>query len=330
MRRLARWIRLHARLTVALSAAVALILLNLVAYLHAHAMLNFTERGARTARPEQLSIVRKAKTLLTGVNIPRPQNSSTPSDYGLEFETHRVVVSDTISLEAWYVPRAESRGVVLMFHGYAASKSSLLPEAGALHKMGYAAFLVDLRGSGGSSGSRTSVGYHEADDVAKSVEHVRSVSAARPLVLFGRSMGGAAVLRAIHVNGVRPDAIVVEAVFDRMLSTVKARFSAMGLPPFPFAQLLAFWGGVQAGYSGFGHNPAAYAASVQCPALMLHGTQDGRATIDQARAVFRSLRGEKQLVVFEGLEHEPYLTAEPRKWRRAVSQFLLRSVATNE
>ena len=66
----------------------------------------------------------------------------------------------------------------------------------------------------------------------------------------------------------------------------------------------------------------AYATSARCPTLMLHRTQDGRATINQAQAVFRSLRGEKQLVEFEGLEHEPYLAAEPSKWRRAVSRLL--------
>ena len=56
LRKMAHCIRSHPKLTIALSAAIAVILLNLVAYLHAHAMLNFTERGVRTARPEQLSI----------------------------------------------------------------------------------------------------------------------------------------------------------------------------------------------------------------------------------------------------------------------------------
>ena len=72
-------------------------LLNLVAYLHAHAMLNFTKEGTRTERPEQLSIFGKAKVLLTGVNIPRPRNRATPSNHGLQFETQAVAVNDAIT-----------------------------------------------------------------------------------------------------------------------------------------------------------------------------------------------------------------------------------------
>lgn len=83
------------------------------------------------------------------------------------------------------------------------------------------------------------------DDVAGSMAYVRAISPHQPLILYGQSMGGAAIMRAIDVNDIQPDAIIIEAVFDKMLSTVQNRFSAMGLPSFPGAHLLVFWGGVQ-------------------------------------------------------------------------------------
>jgi hypothetical protein len=68
--------------------------------------------------------------------------------------------------------------------------------------------------------------------------------------------------------------VILEAVFDTMLNTVRHRFHAMGIPAFPSAQLLVFWGGRQWGFDGFAHNPVQYAASLNCPSLFMHGAND--------------------------------------------------------
>jgi alpha-beta hydrolase superfamily lysophospholipase len=288
-------------------------------------MLNFTEQVKRTEPIKSLSFWQKVKILLTGVQIPKPLNTTTPDNMGILFETHRININNEIELEAWHIPHAHSKGVILLFHGYASSKSSLLPAARAFYEMDYETFLVDFRGSGGSSQSTTSIGYYEADDVSKAVEHVhvhKMLGNKKPLILYGQSMGSAAILRAISANNTPPDAIIIEAVFNKMLATVKNRFSMMGLPSFPAAHLLVFWGSIQSGFFGIGHNPAEYAKNVQCPALMLHGTEDDRATIEEAEAVFRNLKDQKRFERFAGVGHLSYLAANPDKWKRSISQFL--------
>lgn len=312
--------RRHVAWITLLMALVGII--NLLAYRHAYAMLNFSAAGERTQPPEDLSLWQKFKILLNGVNIPKPQNQNSPASFSLPCETHWIKVNENIELQAWRIPYSQAKGMVLMFHGYAAAKSSLLPEAHAWHELGYATWLVDFRGSGGSSGKRTSIGYDEAEDVAAAVGYVRQISEGQPLILYGQSMGGAAILRAIAVHRVKTDALIIEAVFDRMLSTVQNRFAAMGWPSFPAAQLLIFWGGVQFGFNGFRHNPVDYAAAVECPTLLLHGADDPRATLRQAQAVFENLRGPKQFEVLTGLGHESYLSAQPERWKQTVSQFL--------
>jgi pimeloyl-ACP methyl ester carboxylesterase len=116
-------------------------------------------------------------------------------------------------------------------------------------------------------------------------------------------MGAAVVLRAVHACGVQPDAIIAEAVFDRMLSMVRNRFRIMGVPSFPGAELLVFWGGRQAGFNGFSLNPVDYAASVRCPILFLHGAADPRARIEEARSVFATVPGWKRFKEFPGIGH---------------------------
>jgi hypothetical protein len=214
-------LRRHPRISIFLAFAAAFIGLNLIAYKHAYAMLHFTQYGQRTEPPEALSLWQKFKILLTGVNIPKPTNNVTPNNWGLPCEVHHFQTKDGLELEAWYIPHPQTNGIILMFHGYALSKPSLLPEAKAFYELGYATFLVDFRGSGGSAGSTTTIGFLEANDVASSVAYVRTLSPPQPVILYGQSMGGAAILRAIEVNNVHPEAIIIEAVFDKMLSTVQ-------------------------------------------------------------------------------------------------------------
>jgi alpha-beta hydrolase superfamily lysophospholipase len=325
-----RWVRAHPGRTAGLALALAACLLNGIAYMHARAMTHFTRDGTRTPPPESLSPLGKVAVLLAGVRVPKPSSDATPERFGLPFEAQRLHGDDGVELDAWYIPRPRARGLVLLLHGYASCKAALLPEAKAFHDLGYAAFLLDFRGSGGSSGWETTIGYREAQDVARAADYARARWPARPLVLYGQSMGSAAALRAVAAHGVRPDALVIECPFDRLLSTVENRFDAMGVPPFPCARLLVFWGGVQHGFSGFEHNPVDYAGQVNCPVLLLHGRDDPRVTPEQAESIFRQFTGEKRMEVFSGAGHRPLLAANPAQWQRAVSGFLSALPGTGE
>jgi len=142
------------------------------------------------------------------------------------------------------------------------------------------------------------------------------------IILYGRSMGGAAALRAVAELGVRPDAMILESVFDSLTSTVGNRFAAMGLPRFPLAELLVFWGGVQNGYNAFGLNPAEYAAHVHCPALLFQGGRDLRVSDEQARNIFDHLAGPKRLELFPASSHCTFLADDPVRWTKAVRAIL--------
>jgi len=298
------------------------LLLNGVAWMQTWAMTHFADAGQPPPHMESLSVPQKAWLVLTGVQVARPRNDHTPRDVGLAYEVRRIPVGSGESLEAWWMPQTQPRGLVLLFPGYASSKESLLARAVVFHDLGYDALAVDFRGAGGSSGQDTTLGVREATDVAQAVAYARQTWPARRLVLYGVSMGSAAVLRAVAQEGVRPAAVILESPFDRLLTTVRNRFRVMGLPAFPSAELMVFWGSVQHGFNGFAHNPADYAAAVQCPALVLHGDQDTRATTAEARAVYDRLAGPKQFVDFPGAGHDVPVAGEAQAWRAPVARFL--------
>jgi pimeloyl-ACP methyl ester carboxylesterase len=144
----------------------------------------------------------------------------------------------------------------------------------------------------------TTLGYDEARDVA------------------------AAVLRAVGMLGVQADGVVLESVFARMLGAVRNRFAMMHVPSFPGAELLVFWGGRQVGFSGFEHNPAEYAHACNCPALLLHGSADRHALLEECRTVGDALPGPKETVVFDGAGHESLYRRDNQRWAAAMRKFL--------
>ena len=300
----------------------ALVSVNVLAFMQARAMTNFAETGERTGRPEQLSVLDRLTVILSGVNIPRPKIGSTPRDINLPFETHRFPSADGTTLEAWHITGEKDLPLVALFHGYVTNKSTLLSAARAFRDLGYATLLVDFYGSGGSSGSGTTIGVKEADDVTATFDYVRRIWPNRRVVLYGISMGGAAVLRAIAANGIKPDAVIIEATFDRLLNAGKNRFRLMGLPGSPFAELLLFWGSLQHRLNFFSHNPIDYAHAVDCPTLVLHGEKDERATLEQARGIARAIGAKARFVGYFDVSHMSIVDARGDDWKRDVLAFL--------
>lgn len=296
--------------------------LNGLAYQHARAMLSFQDGGERTGAPEELSPLARLRVLLVGVNVPRPESRHSPSALDPSCRALAIAGPGPVSLAAWHCARVIQAPLVILFHGYAAEKSSLMTEAQLLLELGASVLLVDFRGSGGSSESHTTLGAREAEDVRAAVDYARRGLAHRALILYGQSMGAAAILRAVHAHGVVVDGVILEAVFDTLLNAVRNRFRAMAVPAFPNAELLLFWGGRQSGFDGFRLNPLEYAASLRTPSLFLHGAEDERATLAQAQRVYAAVPRDKTFRIFDGAGHGSLASRQPAAWKAATARFL--------
>ena len=275
---------------------------------------------SRTRPPEKLNLLEKAQVIATGTRVPRPENAKTPEDFGLAYSRHELPTQRQERLEAWMIRPANAAAIFLLFHGYASSKASLLPLAKALVQQGYATFLVDFYGSGGSSGTSTSIGYYEALDVQAAHEYAIEQWPNQKTVLYGFSMGGSAVLRAVAVGNVQADGVIVESTFDRLLNTVSIRFTAMNLPPRPLADLLVIWGGFQWGFNPYEHNPADYARAVKVPALVFYGQGDRRVKETEALAIYNALSGWKRYWSFAKGGHGLKAVHNPDRWQVAIAE----------
>lgn len=292
-----------------------------------------------------------------GVSIPRPENDFSPSDLGLEFATHTIDLGEGEQLEAWYVtaeapaapdpaPAEKSEkaetdaaialpssgsyttqpGIVVLFPAYAASKQTLLQEVKLLHRLGYSTFAVDYRGVGGSSGSNTTLGPREAEDVTAALGYVRQTFGDRPLAVYSRLLGTGPVLNAIaqaaRSGQPQPDAIILENPYDQLINLTRSAVEAVGLPRSPTAQILTFWGGVMLGGEATARDPVIQASAISSPTLVLHGADESWVTLDQVVGVFQQLPGPKEIAGFSSDRSTPLSATAPGLWMGKVSDFL--------
>ncbi len=300
--------------------------MNVVAFFHAYKFTHFTTTlQEKTKSPDKLTTLEKLKALLLGVNNPRPVNGTVPAQ---PYET--VQLQSNKKIEGWYIPKRDALGkdivkkAVILFHGYGGDKSSLLEIAALLDSLGYATFLVDFMGSGGSEGNVTTIGYKEAAQVRTAYEYIIN-KGVEDVFLFGTSMGAVAIMKAISEYNVNPKGIIIECPFGSLYQTVGARFDNMNVPRFPMTGLLVFWGGVQNGFWGFAHNPVQYAKQIHCPALLLYGEQDKSVVRKEVDAIFHNLRGKKKFKSYREAGHENYLLKYRDQWIQDVSAFLVRT-----
>ena len=308
----------HRKLKIPVAFFVILFALaNIVTYNHAYKFTHFDGEAGNRIRPEQLSLLEKVHILFTGIENAKPVNLAYPKK---PYET--IKLNSYEEIEGWLIEKPEHKGIVILYHGYFASKSASLGYSQELNTLGYTTFLIDFMGSGGSSGNQTTVGFKEGRDVKESFDYIKKKYPQDEVILLGSSMGAAAIMRSVVDYDIKPDKVILECPFGSMKRTVEQRFEAMGLPSFILADMLMFYGGIQNDFNAFEHNPVAYAKLLNMPCLLLYGQKDDRVTRQETNAIFKNLNGEKKLHVFEDSGHGNYLKNSREEWLKVISGFL--------
>lgn len=304
---------------------IVFILVNTVAAFHAWKLTHFYGEGERTKSPEQLSTTEKISAVAFGVKVPK---SKTVDSFSIKHEVvYLYTQKEALSIEAWYAKHRREKGSVALFHGHIASKSAIISEAEAFYKMGYSVLLVDFRGHGNSDGDYTTIGYKEAEEVKLAYEYLKKQSN-RKIILWGISMGAAAITSAFNKDFVKPDGIILELPYGSLLDAVKGRVKMMDLPPQPLSSLLTFWGGAENGFWAFDLKPKKYAKKIHCPVLLQAGKLDSRVSLKEIDAIFDNISTEKQKVVYDSAGHQSLYLKEPKKWAKNVSAFV-KSIKVN-
>lgn len=230
---------------------------------------------------------------------------STPGAVGLAYEDVWLDSAPGVKIHGWFVPHRAAKGTVLFFHGNAGSIALRLDWLRMFHDLGYAAFMVDYRGYGRSSGEPSETGTYE--DASASWDHVTAVRGVAPkdIVIAGESLGAAIATELAARRA--PRALVIQSTFTSVpdLASELYRF------------LPVRW------ISRFQYDTGSRIAHVSAPVLIAHSPADEIIPFRHGRVLFERAREPKVFVELAGGHNEGFLFAR-RAWVDALDAFLRR------
>jgi uncharacterized protein len=297
---------------------VLFVLFNIIIIFHAYKFTHFYEPNEVVLKAQtDKSTWDITKEMLFGFNMPKQKNIAPDSSYKII----KLVTKDGLNLDAWYVSAPNAKGSIAMFHGHAGKKTSLLLEAAAFQKMGYNTLLVDFRAHGNSDGNTCTIGYKEGEDIKIGYDYLKNTGE-KNIILYGISLGAAAITKGVYDYDLSPTKIILEMPFGSLSGAVEGRVKMMGLPAQPMATLLTFWGGTINGFWAFSMKPSEYAKKIKCPVLMQKGNLDNRVTNEETNDIYNNISSAKKLVLYDKSGHQSLCNNENEKWLIEISTFL--------
>ena len=258
----------------------------------------------------------------------RPFAEPAPLVDWAEFEDVRLSTADGEQIGGWLARGTTQRGCVLLLHGNGGSRKSMLPEMRLLVEEGFSILAVSLRAHGDSTGEVNDFGYSARADVLAAVTKLRAEFPHRPVFILGRSLGAAAALFAAEEIGEDISGLFLESPYRDLSSATWNRLSHY-LPP--VADRVAYaglrlWSPLFLPVDPDRIAPCRAAADVpqSVPVVIVAGSDDERATLDDARSVFEPLASHGKLVVFQGAKHNGCRTCDPELYLRTLLDLVAR------
>jgi fermentation-respiration switch protein FrsA (DUF1100 family) len=232
-----------------------------------------------------------------------------PEEAGRPGEEITLRASDGVRLCAWWFPHPDARGTLLFCHGNTGTVAERLWLVEDLRDFPVNLLLLDYRGYGRSEGQPGMEGIDR--DVRAAHDWVcaqHGVSADPPLVLWGRSLGGAIATRLAAERP--PRGLVLECTFTSV--------AEMGQRFYPYL---------------FGHrlsrnryDTLALLPRLQVPLLLAHSRDDQRIPPDMGRRLFAAAAEPKTFCELVGLHAEAGWRTTPA-YREVFQRFVLDCLA---
>lgn len=269
--------------------------------------------------------------MLTAPRSARSLPRETPADSGLAYEEVSVTNPEGMRLVGWYLP-GRNGAAVMAQHGYKANRGEMLEEAAMLQRAGFGVLITTVRAHDYSEGETISFGYHEWEDLQAWFDWLAARPEVRPdgIGALGNSMGGTLMLQVASLNpGIR--AVVAHSAFSSLDDTIATSVeSVAGLPAFPFAPLMEFWGEWELGFDSAEIDAKRWIGAISPrPVLLLQGGRDRIVTAESGRLLYEAAGQPKELWFEPELGHASFDREAPQAFEQRVVGFFRRFLLEN-
>lgn len=253
-----------------------------------------------------------------GLAAPRVVTETEPD--GLPFQTVRIPTKNGKQLFAWLIPAGASNlplgsnafgssdsPALILMHGWGGNAAAMLPLASPLHAAGYTLLLLDARCHGRSDGDTFASLPRFAEDIEAAVSWLAGQPGIDPqqLGLVGHSVGaGAALLAASRSPAIK--AVISLAAFAHPAAMMRRWLQWKRIPYWPFGYYILAYVQKVIGYRFDQIAPCRTIASVTCPVLLVHGSEDRIVPLADAQQIYNARQSDcVELLVVPG-SHDDY------------------------
>ena len=237
-----------------------------------------------------------ANALLHPQRRPMTRQPNRPAD-AVDFD------GEGVKLKGWWFHAGAKRGTVVFLHGVADNRGSAVGIADHFVARGFDVVAYDSRAHGESTGDACTYGFYEKEDLRRVLDRVT----AKPIVLMGMSMGAAIALQEAAADR-RVAAVVAVSPYSDLRTVASERapfFASKGnlADAFKLAEQ-------QGNFRVDDVSPAAAAARVTAPTLIIHGERDDETPPAHSQRIFAALHEPKRLIVVQAAGHNHVLGGE--------------------
>lgn len=226
-----------------------------------------------------------------------------PQSYGLRYETVELHTADGETLQAWWVPADNARGVALFFHGNAGNISHRLDYLLMFNRLRYTTFILDYRGYGKSTGSPSEGGtYRDAEAAWEYLRHAR-LAQPQDVVIAGESLGGA--VATWLAAKVKPRAVLLFSTFTSV--------NDLGAQVYWFLPVRLL--------SRIGYDNLENLKRIQAPVFIAHSRDDDVVPYSHGRKLFEAASEPKAFLEMRGGHNDGFIFVR-QEWVAQLAAFL--------
>ena len=229
-------------------------------------------------------------------SITHPKKVTTPqisSNIAPDYNNISFTVGDSKEkVNGWFFPFSGSKKTIIMVHGYGKNRlqfeEETFPLIARLNREEFNVMTFDLRGSGTSSGSVSTFGRNETEDVIAAIKYLNQQSTEQ-IILMGFSTGASSILSALTQTPYRES--IIGVIADSPYSTIDDYVdyvvgSSLWLPDIPFKPVVKFAVKKIAKVDSSMDIISKVTPIIPTPVLLIDGAQDTPSTYDNTKLIY--------------------------------------------
>jgi hypothetical protein len=194
---------------------------------------------------------------------------------------------------------------VLVVHGYGGDGNTMNCAVKRFHDEGFNVVLPDLRSHGLSGGKYIGMGWLDRMDILEWCDKIIKGNPDAKIVLYGVSMGAAAVLMAASEDIPQNIACAIsDCSFDSVGGIIARQIKrVMKLPPQGIVACLDLMCRHRAGYHIINHSVTKRVKNIKIPTMFIHGDKDELVDVKSVYKLFESANCKKDVLIVPEAGH---------------------------